>query len=68
MARILRVFPLMQFVFFAEILFPIFVVQSSFLLNAWESKNRSDRSVVTPQVNHVVCFSVGAISSASFLN
>ena len=46
-------------------MFPIFVFQYSFLLNVWESKMRSNRSVVTSQVNHVFCFSVSAVSSVS---
>ena len=52
----------------AEMLFPIFVVQSSFIFNACESKMRSNRSVATSQVDYVDRFSVSAVSSVSLVN
>ena len=57
----------LHFVFSVK-MFPIFVVWSSFLFTTWETKMRSDRSVVTLQVKHVVCLGISTVSSASVAN
>ena len=72
MARDLRVFPLMQII--SHILYVCKDVVSDLCCPILLSPQRmgiemrNNRSVVTLQVNYVVCFGVGTVSSASFVN
>ena len=59
---------LVYLVFLQRFCFRSLLSNSPSFPNAWESKMRSNRSVVTPQVNHGVCLGVGTVSSASFVN
>ena len=66
MARDLRVFPLMQII--SHILYVCKDVVSDLCCPILLSPERMGIEVRNIQVNYVVCFGVGTVSSASFVN